>query len=73
MDGLGISAVLAADTDLEVWFCCTAKLDAHFYQFTNATYINALEWVVWQDAFFFVFTNEFARVISCLLYTSRCV
>jgi hypothetical protein len=46
MDGIGITSVLTANTDLQIFVHSPAKFNRHGYQFSNTVHIQALKWIV---------------------------
>ena len=57
-NGLGMTALLATNTDLEIVANLAAILDRHLNQLTNALHIEDFERVVLQDARIIVHWQE---------------
>src|SRR6476661_3856080 len=64
LHAVGISAVFAADTELDVGTSLASLCDGHFHQLANARLINGRKRVLLDDFQFLIRTEEGARIIA---------
>ena len=72
LHAIWISAVFAADTELDVWTSLSALCDGHFHQLANAGLINGRKRVLLDDFQFLIGTEEGAGVIAAHAQRGLC-
>ena len=62
--GAGVTAVLTADTAVELWINWLTKLKSHFHELAYAVLVELSKWIVLVDLCIIVSIEELTSVIS---------